>query len=88
LAEAPDEDKPALLETINRHLFEDEDEDAAAAADSDDKGKEKDKEDKAVTPTSAPKGKKGDDFRFDNVYEFLDCPIMRNLTVGGTLENS
>merc|ERR1719326_441962 len=41
LAEAADEDKPALLEAINRHLFEDEedgdesDKDAAAAADGD-----------------------------------------------------
>ncbi len=92
LAEAADEDKPALLEAINRHLFEDEedgdesDKDAAAAADGD-KGKEKEKEKETAVaaPAGGPKGgKKGEDFRFENIYEFLDCPIMRNLTVGGT----
>lgn len=88
LAEAADEDKPALLEAINRHLFEDEEDgdesDKDAAADGD-KGKEKEKEkDTAVAaPAGGPKGgKKGEDFRFENIYEFLDCPIMRNLTVG------
>jgi len=87
LAEAADEDKPALLEAINRHLFEDEEDgdesDKDAAADGD-KGKEKEKEKEKETAVAGKGTKKGEDFRFENIYEFLDCPIMRNLTVGGT----
>jgi hypothetical protein len=93
LAEAADEDKPALLEAVNRHLFEDEEDgdesDKDAAPADGDKGKEKEKEKEKETAVAAPAGvpkgaKKGEDFRFENIYEFLDCPIMRNLTVGGT----
>lgn len=70
LAEAKEEDKPALLETINKYLFEDEEEIDGAPGES--KSKEKPENEKPQT-----------DFRFDSIYQFLDCPIMRNLTIGG-----
>lgn len=85
MAEAADEDKPALLEAINRHLFEDEDEGEKEV-----EGKANDEKGKSKADEGEKKGAKQkkkedeDDFRFDSVYQFLDCPIMRNLTVGGT----
>jgi len=52
------------------------------------KGKEKDGEGKSNEGEENNKSKQEqskEEFRFESIYEFLDCPIMRNLTVGGKL---
>jgi len=49
------------------------------------KGKEKDGEGKSNEGEENNKSKQEqskEEFRFESIYEFLDCPIMRNLTVG------